>query len=164
MSTARDRAIADEAGAEFALRCRAHGCPMLWSVNFGRKLCSAHALATDPRDWPRVTEALLAEETDRARYGPPPAPNGPEPMDRPHAIEALAQVRDGRLFARTLPRDWAHRLEEAERAGRPLSAWQRTCWRQACGHQILDAAARGEPVPRQAIAEALQATGDLPAL
>ena len=162
MTTPRDRAIAEDAGAEFALRCRARGCPMLWSVNFGTKLCSAHALAIDPRDWPRITEQLLAEETDRARFGPPPAPPAPPPVSRGEALETLAQVRDGKLFARTLPRDWAHRLEEAERAGRPLSAWQRACWRQACGHQILDAAARGEPVPRQAIAEALQATGDIP--
>jgi hypothetical protein len=161
MTSARDRAIADDAGADFALRCRAYGCPRQWSVNFGTKLCSAHALAIDPREWPRITAALLADEADRARFGPPPAAHERPSMTKAEGLAALALVREGHLFARQLPRDWAHRLEQAERDGRPLSARQRSAWRQACGHQILDAAQRGEPVPRGAITEALEATGDI---
>ncbi len=162
VSTARDRAIADDAGAEFALRCRAHGCPMLWSVNFGTKLCSAHARCISPTEWPRVTEQLLEAETERAYYGAPPAAPAPAPLTREEAVAQWAEVREGRLFARQAPKDWARRLKALEEGGRPLSAYQRAAWRAAFGHEVLDAARAGASVPRGAITEALQATGDLP--
>lgn len=161
MTSARDRTIADDAGADFALRCRASGCPRPWSVNLGTKLCSAHALCQSAKEWPRVTERLLEEESERALYGPPAAPES-RSVTLGEALAALRRVREGHLFKRQVPKDWARRLEEAEKAGRPLSAYQRAAWRQAFGHQLLDAARRGEPVPSPAITEALQATGDLP--
>lgn len=40
-----------------SLLCTAHGCPNLWSVNMGRKLCSKHAWS-DPKDWGLVTQRI----------------------------------------------------------------------------------------------------------
>jgi hypothetical protein len=161
MTTARDQRLADEAGLEFALRCRARGCPCPWSVNFGTKLCSPHALCTSPNEWPLVTQRLLDDETDRARLGPPPVEARPS-IPRGEALAALADIRSGRLFARHGAKAWARRLEAIEAAGGSLSTFQRQSWRQALGHVVLDAARDGAPVPRAGITDALQATGDLP--
>jgi len=161
VTTARDQRIADEVGVEFALRCKARGCPCAWSVNFGTKLCSAHALCTSPNEWPFVTQHLLEDETERARLGPQPA-ESPAPVTRDEALAALAAIRSGRLFARDGTRGWAKRLEAIEAAGGSLSTFQRQAWRQALGHVVLNAVREGAPVPRAGIVDALQATGDLP--
>jgi hypothetical protein len=170
-----DRAVADDAGLEFALRCRAHGCPCAWSVDFGaaRKLCSAHAHAAEtPGQWRSITERLLVDEAERARSGSPPAPMHHRPADRAAALAALAEIRAGRLFKRAPGKAWAYRLMEAEHAGRSLSSFQRQAWREALGdatlgsaaaHAILDQAAVGVPVAADVIAEALETTGDIPA-
>lgn len=50
---------AESTAPDGALMCRAHGCPMRWSVMFGEvKACSYHAWS-EPREWPAITEALL---------------------------------------------------------------------------------------------------------
>ena len=71
-----DRQIANEAN-DRSLMCKAHGCPNLWSCDFGEKLCSAHAYSP-PHDWPRITETLRTIETERAlRNGRDMAPQRP---------------------------------------------------------------------------------------
>jgi hypothetical protein len=161
MTTARDQRIADEVGLEASLRCKARGCPCPWSVNFGTKLCSAHALCSSPSEWPFVTQHLLEDETERARFGPH-AFTEPEPVTRAEAFAALEEVRTARLFARQGARGWALKLQAAEAAGQSLSAYQRQAWRTALAHRTLDAAVRGAPVPPSRITDALQTTGDLP--
>jgi hypothetical protein len=161
MTTARDQRIADEVGLEASLRCKARGCPCAWSVNFGTKLCSAHALCTNPSEWPFVTQHLLEDETERARLGPP-SEHPMEPLSREEGLTALGQIRDGHLFARQSARGWAVALQCAEAAGKSLSTYQRQAWRTALAHRTLDAAVRGAPVPPSRITDALQTTGDLP--
>jgi hypothetical protein len=160
MPTSRDQRIADDVGLEQSLRCQARGCPYAWSVNFGAKLCSSHALCKSPREWPFVTQQLLDEQTERALH--PSRPSEGPTVTREDAVAALAEVRAGQLFKREGPKAWARRLQAAEGLGRPLSSFQRAAWRQALAHATLDLAARGEAIPRARITDALQATGDLP--
>jgi hypothetical protein len=156
----RDQRIADDVGLEQSLRCKARGCPCPWSVNFGVKLCSAHALCKSPSEWPFVTQQLLDDETEQALH---PRSTRPEPTaTREEAVAALAEIRAGRLFKADPAKAWARRLEEAEASGKSLSRFQRDCWRKALGHVVLDAARDGAAVPARGITDALQATGDLP--
>jgi hypothetical protein len=174
VTSSRDRRIADDAGAEFALRCRARGCPCAWSIDLGehRKLCSAHALCASPAQWPLVTEQLVAEETERARGEWNTSPAESAGLTQAAAVAILKELRGGQLFRRSPTKAWAHALRDAERAGRSLSSFQRRAWRAALGegalgsvaaHYLLDQAAAGASVEPAAIAEALRTTGDLPA-
>ena len=108
---ARDQRIADEVEqVERHLMCTANGCPRRWSVSGDRgKACSAHYWS-EPRDWPRITQRLIDDEIDRARYAdasrPAPAPNTRE--QREAIAEGLQRVvaerGDGRAWARELQR------------------------------------------------------------
>lgn len=124
----RDNRIADESTDERTLMCRASGCPHRWSVNFEVPLCSAHSRCTSPQEWPRVTQALLDAEADRAMNPPQ------KPAER-YATkeEGLAALEKLRQMGRGDPRRWAKVLKRREERGRPLSAFQRAAWREALG-------------------------------
>lgn len=52
------KAVEVEQQVEQSLMCRAHGCPLRWSVQTGDvTACSYHAWA-DPKHWPRITEDI----------------------------------------------------------------------------------------------------------
>jgi len=52
---AKDEGVVDDGGS---LMCRAHGCPLKWSVQTGEvTACSYHAWS-DPKEWPRITEQI----------------------------------------------------------------------------------------------------------
>jgi hypothetical protein len=96
-----DQRVADEAEDDRALMCMAVGCPRRWSVSGDRgRACSAHYWA-ERADWPRITEAVLRAETDRALVAAakPVAPVSPE--QRAQALAALAKfavlVRTGQI-------------------------------------------------------------------
>lgn len=43
------------------LLCTVNGCPMEWTVDAGKRMCSFHAWA-DPKKWPRITDDLLTRQ------------------------------------------------------------------------------------------------------
>lgn len=52
------KAVEVEQQAEQSLMCRAHGCPLRWSVQTGDvTACSYHAWS-DPKHWPRITDEI----------------------------------------------------------------------------------------------------------
>ena len=69
----RDQRVAEEAGADQRLMCCAHGCPNRWSVDIGKRMCSAH-YAADPIEWPAVTQQQIDAQTDRAYRAQFPRP------------------------------------------------------------------------------------------
>jgi hypothetical protein len=49
----------EDAVDDRGLMCRAHGCPMKWSVQTGEvTACSYHAWE-DPKSWPQITDRLI---------------------------------------------------------------------------------------------------------
>ena len=83
----------ESSGPDASLMCRAHGCPMRWSVMFGDvKACSYHAW-TEPREWPAITESLL-------RSGAWAVPVGTE---SPTVRDMKSRVRPGHKFVFGLP-------------------------------------------------------------
>ena len=117
----RDQKIAEDVNVDRALMCPAAGCPNRWSVSGERgRGCSAHYWA-NPRDWPRITQAILEAETDRARYA---AAGRPEPSAelpyavRKAAVAALHAFVDNRAAD---PRAWARELQRRHLAGERLS-------------------------------------------
>ena len=57
-------------------------------------------------------------------------------------------------------KQWARDLERREMAGDRLTAAQRTMWRAARGHEVLNRARDGQDIPETEITEALRMTGD----
>lgn len=63
------RAVEVEHHAEQSLMCRAHGCPLKWSVQTGEvTACSYHAWV-DVGQWPRITEDLRSGRAGLQRAG-----------------------------------------------------------------------------------------------
>lgn len=132
----RDEAIVDDTKAERALQCTAAGCPNRWAVDAGSgKLCSAHAWR-DPRDWPRITQQLVDDETERAyRAGMDTQPMEPRaPLTREQKASLGQRIRAALQRMRDLAggsRQWAHRLKAREQGGEKLTSAQRDMWRAA---------------------------------
>lgn len=128
----RDQRTADAAaGDDRSLMCSAHGCPNRWSVDIGRRMCSAHYHA-DPIEWPSVTEQQLWAETDRAAANAfPPSPVAPLTLEQKQ--EVLARMQEmGRRLPESL-KAWAYRLRDREQAGEKLTLFQREAWRGVIG-------------------------------
>ena len=52
------RAVAVQEEVQQSLMCKAHGCPMKWSVQTGEVMaCSYHAWE-DTKKWPRITDDI----------------------------------------------------------------------------------------------------------
>ena len=63
------RAAEYESHAEQSLMCRAHGCPLKWSVQTGDvTACSFHAWV-DVGQWPRITEDIRSGRAGLQRAG-----------------------------------------------------------------------------------------------
>lgn len=140
MSTARDRRVADDFARDQALMCQASGCPCVWTVDAGKGvLCGAHAWSAQ-QDWPRITQRLLDDETDRAVYAAAPKPPAPH-------VDKAAVLAKFRAFTRAMatgkfdrhPKQWALDLESREQRGEQLSPIQRRFWREALGRPATDA-------------------------
>jgi hypothetical protein len=140
---ARDERIADEVASPMdrALMCPAAGCPLRWSVSGERgRGCSAHYWA-NPRDWPSITQRLVEDDADRARYGPADRPEAApvQPEVRKAAVAALHAFADGRGRD---PRTWARELQRRHAAGERLSEFKVEAYRRALR---LDIASGGPP-------------------
>jgi hypothetical protein len=127
----RDQRLADEVNVDHALMCPAAGCPNRWSVSGDRgRGCSAHYWAA-PREWPRITQALLEAETDRARYAaaakPPPA-EPPTFEMRKAAVAVLHAFVDERQCD---PLAWARELRRRHTVGERLPAHKVDAYRRA---------------------------------
>jgi len=95
---ARDERIAEDAEDDRALMCSAVGCPRRWSVSGDRgRACSAHYWA-ERADWPRITEAVLRAETDRALVA---AAKPVAPVSAEQKAEALAALAKFAVLVRT---------------------------------------------------------------
>jgi hypothetical protein len=141
---ARDQYVADEPehNVDRALMCPAAGCPNRWSVSGDRgRGCSAHYWA-DPREWPRITQALVDAETDRARYAaaarPPPA-EPPTTEMRKAAVAALQAFVDDRHRD---PRAWARELQRRHERGERLpdvkvAAYREALRLDACEREVM---------------------------
>lgn len=125
----RDHHIAAETHTERALMCAAQGCPMRWSVDFGKRLCSAHFRAdANPHSWPRITQELIEAETERAYRSQLPKPE-PQRVNKAAAIAALRRLAPS--LNRPMNRDWAHQLQERADRGDHLTPFQRECMETA---------------------------------
>jgi len=124
------------------LLCTANNCPMEWTVDAGKRLCSFHAWS-DPQKWPRITDELI---TKQALGNLPTFQKVQDAVKKPdfnaktltteekHAI--LLELRDVvRGFATRDPKDWARRLKAKELAGERLNKIQRDAWRDALGER-----------------------------
>lgn len=134
MSRTRDQAVADTTQDQVDVvgRCRAEGCPNIWTTESSR-LCRWHS-AAHSHDWPQVTAELQREATDRAfdRSNAEPAPKVP----LLHKREILGRLR--RLFTRKPedPKAWAWALRAREEAGELLPSASRAMWREALKTEI----------------------------
>lgn len=64
----------ESGGAERSLMCRAHGCPLRWTVQTGEiTACSYHAWE-DPKHWPRITDELKRYGTWKLESKPGTSP------------------------------------------------------------------------------------------
>jgi hypothetical protein len=128
-ATARDKLIADDVlETDRQLRCTAHGCPRLWSVQGERgKACSAHYWA-EPADWPAVTADLQRQEVERAFAVSQAKPSASMTREQRRALlQRLAEV--GREQAD--PKAWARRLRDRHKAGDPLTRGEIDAYRRA---------------------------------
>ena len=105
------------------LMCSAFECPNRWSVDTGRRLCSAHAGA-DSHDWGFVTrEQHSARLTAIKPHQEALKPLGKE--EKRQAIERLHRL------PKIEPKAWAYKLQKMEQAGEKLSPLQKQMWRNA---------------------------------
>ena len=124
------------------LLCTANGCPMEWTVDAGKRLCSFHAWS-DPHKWPRITDELI---TKQALGNLPTFQKVQEAVKKPDfnaktlttaekqaILLELKKVVQG--FATRDPKEWARRLKAKELAGERLSKIQRDAWRDALGER-----------------------------
>ena len=127
----RDEQIAAEVNVDRALMCPAAGCPNRWSVSGERgRGCSAHYWS-NPRDWPRITQALIEAETNRARYFAAARPERLEPASMEMRKAAVAALH---AFVNERGRDaraWAAELQRQHHAGKRLSEVQVDAYRRA---------------------------------
>lgn len=122
------------------LLCTANGCPMEWTIDSGKRLCSFHAWS-DPQRWPRITDELITKQAlgslptfskiqEKAVKHDPDAKSLTD--DEKHAI--LLELRKVvQSWTTRDPKDWARRLKAKEAAGDRLSKIQRDAWRDALG-------------------------------
>jgi hypothetical protein len=130
MSYSRDKRIADEAAPANPPGCRAAGCPLPWSTDFGgAPLCTYHGRCSSAHEWPRVTQQLLDIETERALNGP----RSPKPQRYATRADGVAALQKLRQMGRGDPKLWARRLQWREENGRTLTRFQREAWRIALG-------------------------------
>ena len=145
--------LGDEVGARMAFReayarlteqARRTRQPASWFASLGH----------DPaRRIAEVDKAVEQGRLTRADYPQLPAPNSAIPLlemagraDAPPGARALLQLIRDRLVAgrsNRHPMQWAHDLREREEAGEILSAYQRSCYREALGSSFGNAADRG---------------------
>lgn len=125
----RDQQIANEAAVDRSLMCSADRCPRKWTVSVGgsRGLCCAHG-CSDRSAWPRITQQILDDEIDQARYGSAPKAE-PQPVDRSEALRQLRTLRLGAVSGT----QWAESLRRRELAGQNLTLFQREAWREVLG-------------------------------
>ncbi len=134
----RDQAVADHGGYARGyspdMMCSAHGCPNRWSVDAGAgRLCSAHAWAST-HDWPRITQAQIDAETQRAIDAQSPKEAHRYVTPDPAKLHRyLRKMSDAIRNAQRNPRAWADRLREREEAGEMLTIAQREAWRSVRG-------------------------------
>lgn len=140
-------------------RCRAHGCPNIWTTE-SSQLCRWHS-AAEPQHWPGVTESMNTQIALNAIERQKPKP--------PQHRYTLAEKREILESLRALftipgrhPKQWAWDLKARDDAGESLTPMQRTAYRAVTGRAKLDAARDGFDVPFDDITDALHASGDLP--
>lgn len=130
MTRTRDQAVADTARDPVDLvgRCRAHGCPNIWTT-MSSQLCRWHS-AAPTWDWPRITEELSTEIVTGAVERQRPTER-PAPLSKADKVSILGKLRA--LFASKPvdPKAWAYALRKREQAGEQLSENQRVMWRAA---------------------------------
>lgn len=131
-----DERMADDAHADLALKCAAHGCPNRWSVDgpMGR-CCSAHAWS-ERHLWPRITQEQQDSASRRAfdashrqwddndHQNRQVRPATPEERQHFSRLFALMGSRTGGVH-------WAKRLLVREERGERLTLTQREMWRSA---------------------------------
>lgn len=118
---AADQVAADRSGPDLKSMCHAHGCPNRWSSSV-EHLCRWHAEAK-PETWPRVTEDLEWEITEKARMRGMPL-FAPEPVSSQRKREILRRLRK----VLTEPKDdhaWLARLRARAASGERMSAAQK---------------------------------------
>lgn len=114
------------------LFCAANECPNKWSIDAGNgRLCGAHAFA-EKSEWPRITDGELRRWHEhlverKYRTEAPPAP--PVTLDQKRAI--LNNMRAALSEDKRDHRAWARKLKERDLAGEKLSAFQRSCYKEA---------------------------------
>jgi hypothetical protein len=124
------------------LLCTANGCPMEWTIDAGKRLCSFHAWS-DPHKWPRITDELI---TKQALGNLPTFQKVQDAVKKPDfnaktltiaekqaILLELKKVVQG--FATRDPKEWARRLKAKELAGERLNKIQRDAWRDALGER-----------------------------
>lgn len=52
------RAVEVDQRAEQSLLCKAHGCPLKWSVQTGDVTACSHHAWVDMHQWPRITDEI----------------------------------------------------------------------------------------------------------
>ena len=124
------------------LLCTVNGCPMEWTVDAGKRMCSFHAWA-GPKKWPRITDELITKQAlgslltfAKAQERATKHDLNAQPLttEEKHAI--LLELKNVvRSFATRDPKEWARKLKAREHAGERLSKTQRDVWREALGER-----------------------------
>ena len=107
------------------LLCSAFECPNRWSIDMGRKLCSAHAWS-DPHDWARITQEQHSARLTaiKPHY---------EPIKRFARHEKEEAIKRLHRLPKVDAKAWAYKLREMEQSGERLSPLQKQMWRNALG-------------------------------
>ena len=105
------------------LQCTAFECPNRWSVDIGRKLCSAHAWA-EPHEWAKITQGLYSASISRIKPYQEPI----KPLTEQEKREAIQRIHN---LPPVDPKKWAYKLKAREESGEHLSLVQKKAWREA---------------------------------
>jgi len=105
------------------LQCTAFECPNRWSVDKGRKLCSAHAWS-EPHEWAKITQGLYSAAIVKIKRNQDPI----RPLTEQEKREAIQRIHN---LPPVDPKKWAYKLKDREESGEHLSQLQKKAWREA---------------------------------
>jgi hypothetical protein len=105
------------------LQCTAFECPNRWSVDTGRKLCSAHAWS-EPHEWAKITQGLYSAAIVKIKRHKDPI----KALTKQEKKEAIQRIQNLPLVD---SKKWAYKLKDREESGEHLSQLQKKIWRVA---------------------------------